>query len=59
MLLRRGILPGSATSTRMAGRKPAKSTAANKEPVPEDQTLDALAYVEQGRANGKVIITLD
>jgi NADPH:quinone reductase-like Zn-dependent oxidoreductase len=26
---------------------------------PFDQTLDALAYVEQGRANGKVIITLD
>jgi NADPH:quinone reductase-like Zn-dependent oxidoreductase len=26
---------------------------------PFDQTLQALAYVEQGRANGKVIITLD
>jgi NADPH:quinone reductase-like Zn-dependent oxidoreductase len=26
---------------------------------PFDQTLDALAYVEQGRANGKVVITLD
>lgn len=26
---------------------------------PFDQTLEALAYVEQGRANGKVIITLD
>ena len=24
-----------------------------------DQTLDALAYVEQGRAKGKVVITLD
>ena len=24
-----------------------------------DQTLDALAYVEQGRANGKVVVTLD
>jgi NADPH:quinone reductase-like Zn-dependent oxidoreductase len=24
-----------------------------------DQTLQALAYVEQGRANGKVVITLD
>jgi NADPH:quinone reductase-like Zn-dependent oxidoreductase len=24
-----------------------------------DQTLEALAYVEQGRANGKVVITLD
>jgi NADPH:quinone reductase-like Zn-dependent oxidoreductase len=26
---------------------------------PFDQTLEALAYVEQGRATGKVIITLD
>ena len=26
---------------------------------PLDQTLEALAYVEQGRANGKVVITLD
>jgi NADPH:quinone reductase-like Zn-dependent oxidoreductase len=26
---------------------------------PFDQTPDALAYVEQGRANGKVVITLD
>ena len=26
---------------------------------PFDQTLKALAYVEQGRANGKVVITLD
>ena len=26
---------------------------------PFDQTLEALAYVEQGRANGKVGITLD
>jgi NADPH:quinone reductase-like Zn-dependent oxidoreductase len=26
---------------------------------PFDQTLQALAYVEQGRANGKVVITLD
>jgi NADPH:quinone reductase-like Zn-dependent oxidoreductase len=26
---------------------------------PFDQTLDALAYVEQGRANGKVVITRD
>ena len=26
---------------------------------PFDHTLDALAYVEQGRANGKVVITLD
>jgi NADPH:quinone reductase-like Zn-dependent oxidoreductase len=26
---------------------------------PFDRTLEALAYVEQGRANGKVIITLD
>jgi NADPH:quinone reductase-like Zn-dependent oxidoreductase len=26
---------------------------------PFDETLDALAYVEQGRANGKVVITLD
>jgi NADPH:quinone reductase-like Zn-dependent oxidoreductase len=26
---------------------------------PFDQTLDALAYAEQGRANGKVVITLD
>src|SRR4051812_8886176 len=26
---------------------------------PFDQTLDALAYLEQGRANGKVVITLD
>ena len=26
---------------------------------PFDQTLRALAYVEQGRANGKVAITLD
>lgn len=26
---------------------------------PFDQTLEALAYVEQGRANGKLIITLD
>jgi NADPH:quinone reductase-like Zn-dependent oxidoreductase len=24
-----------------------------------DQTLQALAYLEQGRANGKVVITLD
>ncbi len=24
-----------------------------------DQTLEALAYVERGRANGKVVITLD
>jgi NADPH:quinone reductase-like Zn-dependent oxidoreductase len=28
-------------------------------PFPFDQTLEALAYVEQGRANGKVVITLD
>ncbi len=26
---------------------------------PFDQTLEALAYVEQGRANGKVVLTLD
>jgi NADPH:quinone reductase-like Zn-dependent oxidoreductase len=26
---------------------------------PFDQTLEALAYVERGRANGKVVITLD
>ena len=26
---------------------------------PFDQTLEALAYAEQGRANGKVVITLD
>jgi NADPH:quinone reductase-like Zn-dependent oxidoreductase len=26
---------------------------------PFDQTLEALAYVEQGRASGKVVITLD
>jgi NADPH:quinone reductase-like Zn-dependent oxidoreductase len=26
---------------------------------PFDQTLDALAYVEEGSANGKVVITLD
>jgi NADPH:quinone reductase-like Zn-dependent oxidoreductase len=26
---------------------------------PFDQTLQALAYLEQGRANGKVVITLD
>ena len=26
---------------------------------PFDQTIDALTHVEQGRANGKVIITLD
>jgi hypothetical protein len=26
---------------------------------PFDQTLEALAYVEQGRANGKAVITLD
>jgi NADPH:quinone reductase-like Zn-dependent oxidoreductase len=26
---------------------------------PFDQTLEALAYVEQGRANGKVVITLE
>jgi NADPH:quinone reductase-like Zn-dependent oxidoreductase len=26
---------------------------------PFDQTLEALAYVEQGRANGKVVITMD
>jgi NADPH:quinone reductase-like Zn-dependent oxidoreductase len=26
---------------------------------PFDQTLQALAYFEQGRANGKVVITLD
>ena len=26
---------------------------------PFDQTLEALAYVKQGRANGKVVITLD
>ena len=26
---------------------------------PFDQTLEALTYVEQGRANGKVVITLD
>jgi NADPH:quinone reductase-like Zn-dependent oxidoreductase len=26
---------------------------------PFDQTLEALAYVEHGRANGKVVITLD
>ena len=24
-----------------------------------DQTLDALAYVEQGKASGKVVVTLD
>jgi NADPH:quinone reductase-like Zn-dependent oxidoreductase len=29
------------------------------ETFPFDQTLQALAYVEQGRANGKVVITLD
>jgi NADPH:quinone reductase-like Zn-dependent oxidoreductase len=27
--------------------------------VPFDQTLEALAHVEQGRANGKVVSTLD
>ena len=26
---------------------------------PFDQALEALSYVEQGRANGKVVITLD
>jgi len=26
---------------------------------PFDETLDALAYAEQGRATGKVLITLD
>ena len=26
---------------------------------PFDHTLEALAYVEQGRGNGKVVITLD
>jgi NADPH:quinone reductase-like Zn-dependent oxidoreductase len=26
---------------------------------PFDETLQALAYVDQGRANGKVVITLD
>jgi NADPH:quinone reductase-like Zn-dependent oxidoreductase len=26
---------------------------------PLDQTLEALAYAEQGRANSKVVITLD
>ena len=26
---------------------------------PFDQTIEALAYVEQGHANGKVVITLD
>jgi len=26
---------------------------------PFDQTVDALAYVEDGRANGKVVITID
>ena len=26
---------------------------------PFDQTLEALAYAEQGRANGRVVITLD
>jgi NADPH:quinone reductase-like Zn-dependent oxidoreductase len=26
---------------------------------PFDQTLEALAYLEQGRANGKVVIALD
>ena len=26
---------------------------------PFDQTLDALAYVEQGKASGKVVVTLD
>jgi NADPH:quinone reductase-like Zn-dependent oxidoreductase len=26
---------------------------------PFEQTLEALAYVERGRANGKVVITLD
>jgi NADPH:quinone reductase-like Zn-dependent oxidoreductase len=26
---------------------------------PFDQTLEALAYAEQGRASGKVVITLD
>jgi NADPH:quinone reductase-like Zn-dependent oxidoreductase len=26
---------------------------------PFDQTLEALAFVEQGRGNGKVVITLD
>jgi len=26
---------------------------------PFDQTLEALAYVEQGRANGKVVVALD
>ena len=28
-------------------------------PFPFDQTLEALAYVEQGCANAKVVITLD
>ena len=26
---------------------------------PFDQTLEALAYLEQGRAKGKVVVTLD
>ena len=31
----------------------------DKRSFPFDQTLEALAYAEQGRANGKVVITLD
>ena len=27
--------------------------------IPFNKTLEALSYVEQGRANGKVVVTLD
>ena len=38
---------------------PATSARVIDKTFPFDQTLEALAYVEQGRANGKVVITLD
>jgi hypothetical protein len=44
MLLRRGIPAWcSATNTQMAGRKPAKSTASNKEPASEELRAELLA----------------
>ena len=48
-----------AARARLPSTTPATSARVIDKTFPFDQTLEALAYVEQGRANGKVVITLD
>jgi NADPH:quinone reductase-like Zn-dependent oxidoreductase len=57
----RGVGASNRADTRSAS--PALYDAGHLRPLidktfPFDQTPDALAYVEQGRANGKAVITL-